>query len=147
MDTLLKTLRIMGLTDAALGYIKWGILWALLTSLVILSGVVYWQNGTIADLREDVGAKAVEITVLTAERDDLSDKLKKQSDKITELKMASELASEEARRAIQEERQRAAKWQTRYSTLLNAPKPSGDDCEGLGLLLDQYISVRREEGR
>lgn len=147
MNIFLKILRGMGVTDAALGYIQIGLLCILLTALAGLWATVVWQNGTIADLRTEAGANAVEITVLTAERDDLSEKLTKQTTKITELKMAQDLRTEEATKALQDERQRADKWKLKYSHLLNAPKPTGSDCEGLGLLLDQYISVRREEGQ
>lgn len=128
------------------------LMWAAGIFLVALLGfgVYHWASVTalkseLAEQKTQVASLTVENAALTSANDKLARSIEVQNSKVEELVAASRAASVTANAAIAKATKDASRWKAKYKELLDAPRPSGDDCKDLNITIDQYLQLRLAE--
>lgn len=133
--------------SSILQQVLWWAVGVLLFLVISLGAAVAWQHGTITDLEATVTSQGGTIATLEGEKASLDAALDHQTASVTKAKQDAEKASADAATELAQERRSAQKWRDRYSGILHGKKPSGDDCGASDALLNQYLSIRKEEGK
>lgn len=121
----------------------------LLVATLILLGTARVQ---IHSLEKVVKGQAEQIASLESDKATLKislrDSLKASDDqnkKIQELVDKQKEASVLAEKAVGEARAQSEKWRKVYMGILNAPKPSEDDCKSASMTIERYRVARESE--
>lgn len=129
----------------------------ILLAAVVAASLLYVNN-----LRMTIERQKTEIVQLKADNETLTATNKELQNANQELALALEtqtravkqlVADSDAKLAASAAALSAAKAETarlqkKYASILNAPAPvTGDDCKSTSILLEQYITLRREELR
>lgn len=125
---------------------------ALGIALVITLLVMGTQTVRIKSLERAVEKQAEQIAELQGEKASLKVSLRNsltalsaQNDQIAELVAKQRVSSEMADKAVSEARSQSEKWKKVYLGILNAPKPSDDDCKAASITIENYRLIRGEE--
>lgn len=119
---------------------------------IALAAFAMFHFFTVGLLKHTITQQAESIATLTQEKSDLTatnlkmvGAIQTQNAKIDELVKAQDAASKAADIAIAKAKIDSKKWKSQYAVILNAPRPSGDDCKDLALKLGQYFDLRKKE--